>query len=239
DGVHSAVRGHVIPDGPKPFDTGLIGFGGFVPRAVVADTPIGQRVATTFGQSGFFGYGVCSSEADDAVMWWSTQPSHGIDAATYRAMSQDQLRRHLREFHTGWHHPIAQILDAAENIVVTDTLDVATLPTWSRKRTLLIGDAAYATSPHAGQGASLALEDAMRLGRLMADRQQLSLTFQNFEAERRPRAEKIVALARRNGNSKREFSATGAWIRDRMMKLMLPLGARAMDFMYAYDPRAA
>jgi 2-polyprenyl-6-methoxyphenol hydroxylase-like FAD-dependent oxidoreductase len=25
DGVHSAVRGHVIPDGPKPFDTGLIG----------------------------------------------------------------------------------------------------------------------------------------------------------------------------------------------------------------------
>jgi hypothetical protein len=24
-----------------------------------------------------------------------------------------------------------------------------------------------------------------------------------------------------------------------MMKLLLPLGARAMDFMYAYDPRAA
>jgi 2-polyprenyl-6-methoxyphenol hydroxylase-like FAD-dependent oxidoreductase len=79
----------------------------------------------------------------------------------------------------------------------------------------------------------------MRLGRLMQARQELSLTFQNFEHERRPRAEKIVALARRNGNSKREFSPTGAWIRNRMMKLMLPLGARAMDFMYAYDPRAA
>ena len=138
-----------------------------------------------------------------------------------------QLRQHLRNFHAGWHDPIPRIVDAAENIVVTDTLDVATLPTWSRKRTLLIGDAAHATSPHAGQGASLALEDAMRLGRLMADRQELALTFQNFEAERRPRAEKIVALARRNGNSKREFSATGAWIRDRMLKLLLPLGARA------------
>jgi len=239
DGVHSAVRGHVIPDGPRPFDTGLIGFGGFVPRSVISDMPIGQRVVTTFGQSGFFGYGFCSPETDDSLMWWSTQPSHGVDAATFRAMSQDQIRKHLRRFHAGWHDPIAQILDAAENIVVTDTLDVATLPAWSRKRTLLIGDAAHATSPHAGQGASLALEDAMRLGRLMADRQELSLTFQNFEAERRPRAEKIVALARRNGNSKREFSATGAWIRDRMMKLMLPLGARAMDFMYAYDPRAA
>jgi len=57
----------------------------------------------------------------------------------------------------------------------------------------------------AGQGASLALEDAIARP-LMLDRQELSLTFQNFEAERRPRAEKIVALARRNGNSKREFS---------------------------------
>jgi 2-polyprenyl-6-methoxyphenol hydroxylase-like FAD-dependent oxidoreductase len=217
----------------------LIGFGGFVPRAVIANSPIGRRVVTTFGQSGFFGYGFCSSDPDDGVMWWSTQPSHGVDAATYRAMSQDQLRQHLRNFHAGWHDPILGIIDAAENIVVTDTLDVATLPTWSRKRTLLIGDAAHATSPHAGQGASLALEDAMRLGRLMQTRQELSLTFQNFEAERRPRAEKIVALARRNGNSKREFSPTGAWIRNRMMKLMLPLGARAMDFMYAYDPRAA
>ena len=239
DGVHSAVRSHVIPDGPKPFDTGLIGFGGFVPRSVIADWPIGRRVVTTFGQSGFFGYGFCSADPADGLMWWSTQPAHGVDAATFRAMSQAQLRQHLRNFHAGWHDPILRIVDAAENIVVTDTLDVATLPTWSRKRTLLIGDAAHATSPHAGQGASLALEDAMRLGRLMADRQDLALTFQNFEAERRPRAEKIVALARRNGNSKREFSVTGAWIRDRMMKVLLPFGARAMDFMYAYDPRAA
>jgi 2-polyprenyl-6-methoxyphenol hydroxylase-like FAD-dependent oxidoreductase len=239
DGVHSAVRAHVVPDGPKPFDTGLIGFGGFVPRRVVADWLIGQRVETTFGQSGFFGYGFCSPDPADGLMWWSTQPSYGKDAATFRAMSQDAIRRHLLDFHRGWHDPIPQILAAAENIVATDTLDVATLPMWSRGRTLLIGDAAHATSPHAGQGASLALEDAMRLGKLMQRDQELGLIFRNFEAERRPRAEKIVALARRNGNSKREFSATGAWLRDHMLKLLLPISAKGMDFMYAYDPRRA
>jgi 2-polyprenyl-6-methoxyphenol hydroxylase-like FAD-dependent oxidoreductase len=239
DGVHSVVRAHVLPDGPKPFDTGLIGFGGFVPREVLDAFPIGQRVETTFGQSGFFGYGFCSSDPADGVMWWSTQPSHGVDAATFRAMSQDAIRRHLLDFHRGWHDPIPQILAALENIVVTDTLDVATLPMWSRGRALLIGDAAHATSPHAGQGASLALEDAMRLGALMSTDQELGLTFQNFEAERRPRAEKIVALARRNGNSKREFSATGAWIRDHMLKLLLPISGKGMDWMYAYDPRRA
>src|SRR5690349_2499153 len=47
DGVHSAVRSHVVPDGPKPFDTGLIGFGGFVPSDVLANHPIGRRVETT------------------------------------------------------------------------------------------------------------------------------------------------------------------------------------------------
>jgi 2-polyprenyl-6-methoxyphenol hydroxylase-like FAD-dependent oxidoreductase len=244
DGVHSAVRSHVVPDGPKPFDTGLLGFAGFVPRSVIADIPIGQRVETTFGQSGFFGYGFCSADPNDGVMWWSTQPSHGIDAAEFRAMSQDAIKRRLLNFHAGWHDPIPRILDAAEDIVVTATLDVATLPTWSRRRTLLIGDAAHATSPHAGQGASLALEDAMRLGQLMQDGQklggqELGLTFQQFEDERRPRAEKIVALARRNGNRKREFSATGAWIRDRMLKLLIPITAKGMDWMYAYDPRAA
>jgi 2-polyprenyl-6-methoxyphenol hydroxylase-like FAD-dependent oxidoreductase len=171
-------------------------------------------------------------------MWWSTQPSHGIDAAAYRAMGQEAMKRHLLDFHAGWHDPIPQLLQAAEDIVVTGTLDVATLPTWSRKRTLLIGDAAHATSPHAGQGASLALEDAMRLGRLLQNGHDLGETFEAFENERRPRAERVVALARRNGNSKREFSATGAWIRDRMLKLLLPVTARGMDWMYAYDPRA-
>jgi 2-polyprenyl-6-methoxyphenol hydroxylase-like FAD-dependent oxidoreductase len=239
DGVHSAVRAHVLPDGPKPFDTGLIGFGGFLPRSSLENTSIGQRVETTFGQSGFFGYGFCSPDPNDGVMWWSTQPAHGIDAETFRAMDQDALKRHLRQLHAGWHDPIPRLLEAADNIVVTATLDVATLPTWSRRRTLLIGDAAHANSPHAGQGASLALEDAMRLARLMQDEQDLGVTFEAFERERRPRAERVVAFARRNGNQKGEFSATGAWIRDRVLKVLIPVTARWQDWMYAYDPRTA
>ena len=239
DGVHSIVRQHVLPDGPQPFDTGLIGFGGFVPRSLLEDTGIGQRIEGTVGKSGFFGYGFCSPDQRDSVMWWSTQPCQGLDAAAYRAMDQEAIRRHLLDFHAGWHDPIPRILYAAENIGVTDTLDVATLPVWSRGRTLLIGDAAHATSPHAGQGASLALEDAMRLGCLMREGGELGQIFQAFEQERRARAERIVAIARRNGNSKREFSVTGAWIRDRMLKMLIPITSRGMDFMYAYDATRA
>jgi len=193
DGMHSAVRSHVVPDGPTPCDTGLLSFGGFVPRSLLEAACAGPCLAMTFGQSGFFGYGYCAPEAGNGAMCWSTRPAHGID--------------------------------------------VATLPTWSRGRTLLIGDAAHATSPHAGQGASIALEDAYRLVRTLQDEGEIGIAFQNFERERRPRAERLVALARRNGSQKREFSRTGAWIRDHMIKLMLPLTARSQDWIYGYDVR--
>jgi 2-polyprenyl-6-methoxyphenol hydroxylase-like FAD-dependent oxidoreductase len=152
-------------------------------------------------------------------------------------MDQAALKQHIKRFHAGWHDPIPKLIDALEEIIVTATLDVATLPTWSRGRTLLIGDAAHATSPHAGQGASIALEDAYRLVRALKSEVEIGIAFQNFERERRPRAEKLVALARRNGNNKREFSRTGAWIRDHMIKLMLPLNTRGQDWIYGYDVR--
>src|SRR5207248_6689826 len=96
-----------------------------------------------------------------------------------------------------------------------------------------------ATRPHAGQGESETLEYSSRLARLRQQGQEHGHTFQSFEADRRPRAEKLVPLARRNGNSKLEFSPTGAWIRDRMLKLLLPVTAKGMNWMYAYDPRRA
>jgi 2-polyprenyl-6-methoxyphenol hydroxylase-like FAD-dependent oxidoreductase len=41
------------------------------------------------------------------------------------------------------------------------------LPAWHEDRVVLIGDAAHAMSPSGGQGASLALEDAMHLVKLL------------------------------------------------------------------------
>ena len=75
----------------------------------------------------------------------------------------------------------------------------------------------------------------MQLVQLLASEPQTDIAFQRFEAERRPRVEKIVALARRNGNNKREFSRTGAWIRNQMIKFILPLSARSQDWVYGYN----
>src|SRR6202043_484499 len=91
---------------------------------------------------------------------------------------------------------------------------------------------------HAGQGASIALEDALRLAHLLGEEAETGAAFEKFESERRSRVERIVALARRNGNQKREFSRTGAWFRDQMLKLVLPLNARSQDWICGSNPRA-
>ncbi|MFX8848444.1 hypothetical protein ABTM68_19075, partial [Acinetobacter baumannii] len=78
----------------------------------------------TLGQRGSFGYGYCSSIEDNGAMWWDTQSSGGMDASAFRAMSQEQLKQHIRAFHAGWHDPIPQIIDHARDIIVTDTLDI-------------------------------------------------------------------------------------------------------------------
>src|SRR5260370_14469491 len=57
---------------------------------------------------------------------------------------------------------ISEMIRATESkIIVYPIYDIRTQPLWSRERVVLVGDAIHAISPNAGQGASLALEDAI------------------------------------------------------------------------------
>ena len=155
-------------------------------------------------------------------MWWSTQPSHGIDAATFRAMGQDAIKRHLLNFHAGWHDPIPQLLEAPThrghgNAGRGDPAElVAQAHAFDRRRR-----PRHQSACRPGRLPRVRGRDAARPAdaRRSGARRDLSGVRERTPPARRS----IVALARRNGNSKREFSATGAWIRDRMLQLLIPL----------------
>jgi 2-polyprenyl-6-methoxyphenol hydroxylase-like FAD-dependent oxidoreductase len=112
--------------------------------------------------------------------------------------------------------------------------DILSMPRWHADLVCLIGDAAHATTPSAGQGASLALEDAMVLARCLRDIDDPERAFARFERERRSRVERIVRGSRRNGSGKAVSGPVGAWVRDRMLPLFLRLGTRAQERQYAY-----
>lgn len=65
-------------------------------------------------------------------------------------------------------------------------------PPWHVGRTILIGDAAHATTPHMAQGAAIAIEDAVLLAELLSERQPLEDTLRHFTERRYPRCRMIV-----------------------------------------------
>ena len=64
---------------------------------------------------------------------------------------------------------------------------------WSRGRLVLVGDAAHAIGPVWAQGAALALEDAVVLADLLAERDDWSGVGVEFERRRRPRVGHVQA----------------------------------------------
>jgi 2-polyprenyl-6-methoxyphenol hydroxylase-like FAD-dependent oxidoreductase len=239
DGVHSRTREILFPAGPRPVYTGIFTVGGFASHPSLA--PAGeaqmQRLHMIFGREGFFGYGYFDRQYPSRVMWWShLERKREPSKQEYASWSTEELRAELLERHRGWHEPVQTILRSATDLMRGPIYDVPTLPAWSRDRTLLIGDAAHAISPHAGQGASLALEDAMMLAKLLRDRQSSYVeTFALFEQSRRARVEKIIAEARRRGDGKRVLTPAQAWVRDRIISILMPiLGERMNEGMYSY-----
>lgn len=136
----------------------------------------------------------------------------------------------------GWHKPVEELIKNTPSFMKGNVHDVQSLPTWHKGRVVLIGDSAHAVSPNSGQGASLALEDAMYLASLFRNSENdWENLFEQFERERKPRVEKIIVEGRRRGDNKKEITPFSAWIRDRTLSIVLPLfGEKGNRWVYEY-----
>ena len=75
------------------------------------------------------------------------------------------------------------------------------LPTWTRGRLTLLGDAAHPMLPHTGQGANQAIEDAVTLAAVLSRSEPSSAAraLQVYELLRRERCARIQRTSRING----------------------------------------
>jgi 2-polyprenyl-6-methoxyphenol hydroxylase-like FAD-dependent oxidoreductase len=240
DGINSRVREIIIPDGPKPGFTGLVGVGGFVPRhAVPLERPDDERTMTLcFGPGGaFLGYAFGDrAPAAAGAFWWSalarTEPLSDDERAE---LSLDAIRDAVLEKGDGWFDtPVRLLAATTHTIAPLNLLDVAHLPRWWSGRVVLIGDAAHAMSPHSGQGASVALEDAICLAKKLRDEAPLSAACAAFERDRRRRAERIVAFGRRSGDTKKTRGPIATWLQRIAMPLFVRLAGFSQSWMQGY-----
>lgn len=86
---------------------------------------------------------------------------------------------------------------------------------YSKGRVFLVGDAAHATPPFAGQGLVAGLRDAANLAWKLAwvihDR-AAPVILESYDQERRPHATKMIALAKNMGRLVMPRSRTSAWL---------------------------
>jgi salicylate hydroxylase len=109
----------------------------------------------------------------------------------------DQLRA---EF-AGWDERIGGLLREVRHTFRWALYDREPLPTWTRGRLTLLGDAAHPMLPHLGQGANQSIEDGMALATMLAraDRRTAPAALLAYEKLRRERVAEVQRGARQNG----------------------------------------
>ena len=105
----------------------------------------------------------------------------------------------LLDDYRGWGSGVRQMLEMIKSPCRWALFDIPSLPTFCAGRIVLIGDAAHASTPNAGAGASMAFEDAYILSTLLSELDELETIeaiFEAFDAVRRPRTQRQVVTAR-------------------------------------------
>ncbi|GAC66233.1 FAD-dependent monooxygenase [Gordonia soli] len=201
DGISSVVRGAVDPDAPAGRYVGLVNFGGVTRADAVPATELSPGSWTfVFGRRAFFG--ALPTPSGD-VVWFANVPREPVSGAERASTPADRWREMLVDLARPDVGPFADLIAAGEvELAADNTHDLASVPIWHRDRIVLIGDAIHAPAPSSGQGASMALEDAVVLAEKLAVAPDPQAAFAGFEAARRKRVEKVVAVGARSSSAK-------------------------------------
>jgi FAD-dependent urate hydroxylase len=238
DGIRSAVRSLVDPSAPEPRYTGLISFGGRTSEPVDVPSTHGS-MHMVYGKKAVFAYGTYDH---GGAGWFVNLPSkEPMTPQQARAVGGAEWLRRLSEVFAGDRSPAVRILaasDPAELVIVGGVDDLPDVPVWSKGRMVLIGDAAHATSPSSGQGASMAIESAIQVARCLRDMPTVPAAFEAYDQLRRTRVQRVIA-AGRDVDSRKAPGPAARVLRDMfmpaIMKMLVKPGRFAWQSEYRID----
>jgi FAD-dependent urate hydroxylase len=213
DGLRSRTRTLIDPRAPAARHVGLLNAGGYARGVIVPGEP--GTMYMFFGRRCFF----CYLPHPDGEVWWFANPPCRKEpsAAELAAVSQRQWRDQLNHLLAPDRTPALDLIRHTEHIFAGwNTYDFPSVPTWHDDRVVIIGDAAHATSPASGQGASMAIEDGIVLAKCLRDIRELPAAFTAYERLRRERVEAVVAQGKRNGDGK-AVGPVGRLLRDHVI----------------------
>lgn len=180
----------------------------------------------------FFAYSV----SDKGEVWWFNNYFRAQEPSSteIRKTLKGEIQQQLLDIHKNDDPLFSKIITNSHEIIAYPVYDLPRLHKWYKGRVCLIGDAAHGISPHIGQGAALALEDTVVLAELLKRHQDYQKAFELFQSLRQPRVEKIIASARKVGDTKTKTNPIAAWFRDRLLPYFIDKQIQQLDWIYGW-----
>jgi 2-polyprenyl-6-methoxyphenol hydroxylase-like FAD-dependent oxidoreductase len=224
DGLSSVVRS-AIADAP-------IRYAGYTAWRGVSSVPVeAGRLTESWGVGERFGL---VDIGRGRTYWFATK-----NAPEGESDEPGGRKAEIRRRFSGWHEPIAAVVEATDErtILRNDVHYVEPLSRWSDGRVVLVGDAAHATTPGVGQGAALAIEDAIALADQIDRRDELATGLAEYESIRRPRADAVLKMSRRVDKAAQLANPLGWRLRNAVVR-RLPDRAqrRQLEPLVRYEP---
>jgi 6-hydroxynicotinate 3-monooxygenase len=184
DGVHSKVRDYITDEDILSYH-GLAAYRAIVQRHAV-DAPLDDNTKWWAPDRYVMVYFL--SEKRDQVHFVASTPE---PLGPSFAPSEAKLEV-LYEAFAAFHPNVMALLRAATDVTRWPLIEGRTFSPWFKHKAVLLGDACHATTPHMGQGAGMAFEDAFVLARCVQESEQnLERAFAIYEKNRRERTARI------------------------------------------------
>lgn len=209
DGIHSRVRATLFGE-EYPRFTGVVSYRAVVPTERVKDVPEIEAFTKWWGpnpQSQIVTFPLnCGRET---FIFATTGQDSWHEESWTSAGDVEELRSHYRDY-----HPEARrLLDACDAVLKSALYEREPLPRWSAGGITLLGDACHPMLPFMAQGACMAIEDAVVLGRCLAGadgRASAEAALLRYESARRERTAQIQINSR--GNQWMKTQGNADWV---------------------------
>jgi salicylate hydroxylase len=194
DGIHSELRPYVFPPS-NPVFSGSVAYRGVLQRERIPDWPADSWLMWLGKAKHFLTFPV---RAGQLINYVGFVPADEQMKESWSSPGDPDV---LRQEFAGWDLRIETLLKQVKMTFRWALYDREPLPTWTRGRLTLLGDAAHPMLPHLGQGANQSIEDGMALATILAraDRTTVPTALAAYERLRRERVAQVQRGARENG----------------------------------------
>jgi 2-polyprenyl-6-methoxyphenol hydroxylase-like FAD-dependent oxidoreductase len=194
DGIHSELRQNLAPPA-RPVFSGSVAYRGLVPHERIPQWPTNAWLMWLGKAKHFLAFPV---RAGKMINYVGFVPADAEMKESWLAAGDPDV---LRVEFAGWDPRIATLLSQVQATFRWALYDREPLPTWTKGRLTLLGDAAHPMLPHLGQGANQAIEDGMALATILArvNAKTATAALLAYERVRRERVAAVQRGARENG----------------------------------------